>query len=111
MTYFQAPLLVEDALGLKFPMPSEYDFDLLEGIIKHRFQIGPGSKDVKMGNFEIFMARDSSETVTSTTRLIPGTAITMAVLVEVQLLTDGHCPMPRCRSDQSRPAPSGGRLW
>jgi hypothetical protein len=32
--YFQAPLQIEDALGVKFPVPSEYDFRMLQIIIK-----------------------------------------------------------------------------
>jgi len=46
-TFFQAPFIVEDALGFKFPVPSEYDFELLNAIIKHRFLEGSGSSEVK----------------------------------------------------------------
>jgi hypothetical protein len=62
-TYFQVPLIVEDALGFKFPVPSEYDHDLLNTIIKHRFLEGPGSLDVNLGNYELFHARDSSQVI------------------------------------------------
>jgi hypothetical protein len=40
-TYFQAPLQIEDALGVKFPVPSEYDFRMLQIIIKGRYLEGP----------------------------------------------------------------------
>jgi hypothetical protein len=50
-TYFQVSLLVEDALGFKFPVPSEYDYELLDTIIKHRFLKVPGSSDVQVGNY------------------------------------------------------------
>ncbi len=36
-TFFQAALMIEDALGRKFPVPSEYDYGLLDNIIKYRF--------------------------------------------------------------------------
>ncbi|KAF2631904.1 hypothetical protein BU25DRAFT_474950 [Macroventuria anomochaeta] len=48
-THFQAPLVVEDVLGYKFPVPSEYDFDLLDTIIRQRFRSGIASKDIIAG--------------------------------------------------------------
>lgn len=60
-TYFQAPLIVEDALGFKFPVPSEYDFELLDTIIKHRFLEGPGSSEVEAGNYELFNTKNSRQ--------------------------------------------------
>jgi hypothetical protein len=110
-TFFQAPLTVEDALGFKFPVPSEYDYQLLDTIIKHRFSDGPGSPEVKLGNYELFKTKDSKQVLSSSTRLLPGTNITMAILIGKSHHTDNSCPLPLCGSSQSTPAPGGGMLW
>ncbi|KAI9666616.1 MAG: hypothetical protein M1821_004552 [Bathelium mastoideum] len=108
-TFFQAPLAVEDALGCKFPVPSEYDFDLLDAIIKHRFKAGPGSLDIQAGNYEYFNTKNSNNVLSRTSQLLPGTAITMAVIVTRPTLTDETCPMPKCCSIQTAEAAGGGR--
>lgn len=114
-TYFQEPLLIEDALGRKFPVPSEYDFDLLEAVIKHKFQEGPGAKYVGNGNYELCKMDKRSDLITSTSRLLPGMAITMTIIVIAPtLLTSRHtrCPMPHCQHTQSSPCPvADGILW
>ncbi|KAE8446484.1 hypothetical protein EG329_011947 [Mollisiaceae sp. DMI_Dod_QoI] len=108
-TFFQAPLLVEDALGFRFPVPSEYDYALLDTIIRHRFLDGPGSFDVELGNYELFKTNDSKKVLSSKERLLPGTSITMAILVSKPELTDDICPMPLCRSNRSTAVLGGGR--
>jgi hypothetical protein len=110
-TYFQAPLIVEDALGFKFPVPSEYDFELLDRIVKHRFLEGPGSLEVEAGNYELFNTKNTNQIISANVRLLPGTRITMAVLVSRPELLDEKCPMPRCNSMRTTIAPSGGRFW
>ncbi|KAJ6032237.1 hypothetical protein N7540_002969 [Penicillium herquei] len=107
-TFFQAPFVVEDALGLKFPVPSEYDFELLTAIIKHRFQEGPGSGEVQAGDYEIFKTKNRKTALSSGDRLLPGTAITMAVIVKQRNPTGEACPMPQCGSDEVIPMPGGG---
>ncbi|KAH6714436.1 hypothetical protein BKA61DRAFT_481678 [Leptodontidium sp. MPI-SDFR-AT-0119] len=110
-TFFQAPIVVEDALGLKFPLPSEYDFLLLDTIIKHRFLEGLGSLEVKVGNYEFFNTKQSTEVLSPDVRLLPGTSITMAILFQIPEVTEDICPIPRCRSDQTATTPGGGRTW
>jgi hypothetical protein len=110
-TYFQAPLIVEDALGFKFPVPSEYDFELLDTIIKHRFLEGPGSSEVEAGNYELFNTKNSRQVISANARLLPGANITMAILVSRAELVGEECPMLRCRSTRTTAAPGGGRLW
>lgn len=110
-TYFQAPLVVEDALGFKFPVPSEYDHDMIDAIIKHRFSKGPGSLDVTFGNYELFNTKNSRQVISPQVKLLPGTSITMAILVGRVELSDQECPMPRCRSNRTMAAPGGGRIW
>ena len=110
-TFFQAPFMVEDALGFKFPVPSEYDYDLLNTIIKHKFQEGPGSREVKAGNYELFKTKNSRQIISPDIRLKAGTAITMAVIVKGAVLNDEVCPMRRCGSTLTTVAPGGGRIW
>lgn len=110
-TFFQAPLLIEDALGRKFPVPSEYDYGLLESVIKYKFSDGPGSMDVKVGNYELFKTNDNKQVLSSSTSLLPGTKITMAILISKLELSDSICPMPLCRSGRSIAVPGGGRQW
>jgi hypothetical protein len=110
-TFFQAPLLVEDALGFKFPVPSEYDFSLLDMIVRHRFQKGEGSLDVKFGNYELFKTKNSKQVISADVRLLPGTEITMAIIVSRPVSNEERCPMPRCGSSLNSPAPGGGLSW
>ncbi|KUJ10036.1 uncharacterized protein LY89DRAFT_710862 [Mollisia scopiformis] len=112
-TFFQAPLIVEDALGLKFPVPSEYDFGLLNAIIKHRFLDGPGSVEVQTDNYELFSAKNSQVVISENVRLLPGASIIMAILLykpASKVYTDETCPMPRCGSTLTTAAPGGGRI-
>ena len=110
-SFFQAPLSVEDALGYKFPVPSEYDFDLLDVVVQQKFKTGPGSLDVQAGNYEYFKTKNSTDVLSRTSRLLPGTAITMAIIVGHPTLTDETCPMPGCDSIQTTETPGGGRTW
>ena len=110
-SFFQAPLVVEDALGYKFPVPSEYDFDLLDAVIRQKFNTGPGSLDVRAGNYEYFKTRNSKNVLSKSSRLLPGTAITMAIIVVHPTLTDQTCPMPGCGSIRTIESIGGGRTW
>ena len=96
-----------------FPVPSEYGFDLLDVIVRHRFESGPGSLEVKAGDYEMFSTRNSSHVITSATLLLPGTEITMAILIDqpITTMTDEICPKNRCQSNQTSIAPGGGRIW
>ena len=110
-SFFQAPSVIEDALGYKFPVPSEYDFDLMDAVIKQKFKAGPGSLEVEAGNYEYFNAKNSNDVLSRNSRMFPGTAITMAVLVIYPTLTDAVCPMPKCGSKETTEASGGCRIW
>ncbi|KAF3040939.1 hypothetical protein E8E12_007860 [Didymella heteroderae] len=110
-TLFQAPLVVEDALGFKFPVPSEYDFDKLDTIIRQRFKTGFASREVAAGNYELCKANDRSFTLSELSRLLPGTSIIMAIVVVAQGPHDMRCPMPHCKSRQALPWLNGGYTW
>jgi hypothetical protein len=105
---------VEDALGFKFPVPSEYDYELLNTIIKHRFLEGPGSSEVQTDDYELFNAKNSQVIISENVRLLPGTSIIMAILLNKpasKVYTDETCPMPRCGSTLTTATPGGGRNW
>ncbi|KAJ8116256.1 hypothetical protein OPT61_g2286 [Boeremia exigua] len=109
--HFQEPLLVEDALGRKYPIPSEYEYDLLQAVIEHKFREGPGAKHVSVGNYELCKSNRRSDVITSTSRLLPGMAITMAILLtasKAKTKMDTHCPMPRCPSTKATRCTEGG---
>jgi hypothetical protein len=108
---FQAPLAVDDALGYRFPVPSEYDYDLLEAVIKQRCKTGPGSLEVRAGNYEYFRTNNSNAVLSNSTRLLPGTSITMAIVVTHPALMNEACPMLRCDSTQTAKCSGGGRTW
>lgn len=110
-TFFQAPLVVEDALGFKFPVPSEYDFGLLNAIVQHRFLDGPGSLDVKAGNYELVNAKNSNQVLSASMRLLPGTNITMAIIIRRPELMNDSCPIRICGSTNTVARRGGGRLW
>lgn len=107
--------MVEDALGFKFPVPSEYSYELLIHIIHHRFQDGEGARDVEADNFELCKRNNSKDIITEQFRLLPGTEIIMAIIVERPTSTlvssEEVCPMPRCESAITTVAPAGGRTW
>ncbi len=112
-TFFQAPVKVEDALGRKFPVPSEYSFEELELIIKHRFKEGPGRGEVEAGNYELSNTKNSRQILDSTSRpsLLPGGSITMAIIIDQALGSQHICPIPNCRSKLTQPVLGGGRVW
>lgn len=113
-TFFQDPIIVEDALGRKFPLPSEYDYSLLDTIIKHKFQDGPGAVQVSAGHYEIMDAKNRLHILSVDSQLRPGGTVTMAILVSgpwSTILTDECCPMPWCQSIETTKVLGGGRQW
>jgi len=110
-TFFQTPLLCEDALGFKFPIPSEWDYGMVENHIRYRFREGIGSLEVQLGNWELFKTRNNEQVISPQTRLLPGLEITMAIIVPTPILSDGICPIFGCRSHDTTVACTGGRIW
>ena len=113
-THYQDPITVEDALGRKFPFPSELDYSALDAIIKQKFQDGPGAVQVAAGDYEIMDARNRVYALSANSHLRPGGSITMAILVGRRrsiVLDNECCPMPRCRSTNTTAVASGGRQW
>ncbi|KAK3902573.1 hypothetical protein C8A05DRAFT_33716 [Staphylotrichum tortipilum] len=110
--FLQEPVLVEDALGRKFPVPSEYDFSLLDRIIRHKFDTGPGSAEVKHGDYQILDAKKRDSALSPQSRLRPGSLLLMALLVgkPPSALADRACPMPHCTSVRTIQVEGGGRV-
>jgi hypothetical protein len=102
---------VEDALGFKFPVPSEYDFGMMENIIRYRFKEGAGAHEVQTGNYELCKTKKRSEVITATSRLLPGTAMIMAILVMTHTSIGIWCPMPQCGRSPASGSPGGGYIW
>ena len=110
-SFFQAPVMVEDAVGEKFPVPSEYDFSLLQDIILHRFQDGGQvSSIVRRGNYELSYAKNSAYILSESVRLRPGSQVIMAVII-TQIGEIVACPMLSCRSREYQTLQSGGFRW
>ena len=111
MTFFQDPYVVEDTFGFKFPVPAEYGLELLNNIIKWRFQGHDCYVEIQAGNYELFRSKDSTAVISTNTWLPPGTAITMAIIVAGLKIQDQTCPMPNCGSTESIIVLGGGRQW
>jgi hypothetical protein len=114
-SFFQAPFVVEDARGFKFPVPSEFDYDMLDNIVRHRFKEGAGSRDVVLGNYEFCKANMRSATIAAISRLAPGTAITMAVILSpatpaIRLVSCPNAHLSRLRA-ALREALYGRYIW
>ncbi|KAH3960392.1 hypothetical protein HBI73_176210 [Parastagonospora nodorum] len=108
-TYFQAPFQVEDALGFVYPVPSEFTLDEVENILRYKFRKGPGASAVRRGEFELCKTKRRTEAITETTRLLPGMAITMAVIIASDLVAAGTaCPIRPCGSMDITSYPGGG---
>ena len=110
-TYFQRPYIFQDALGFTTPIPAEYDFELIKTIIKHKFKDRPGYRQVLLGNYEIFETQHPSHLISADTHITPGTAITMAILLNHPVMTEQRCPMPQCRSTGTVIEQRGGKRW
>jgi hypothetical protein len=110
-THFQECIRVEDALGLPFAVPSECDYSMLITIIHRRFDSGPGAADVYAGNYELYVTNKRSELVTANTKLVPGIAITMAIIISTGRNFETRCPITQCGSLKVAAGPGGVLLW
>ncbi|CZR68054.1 uncharacterized protein PAC_17953 [Phialocephala subalpina] len=111
-TWYQVPVKVEDALGRIFPVPSEYSFSELEGIIRMKFANSPCHGEVIAGNYELSNSKNSKHVLTGddSIPLLPGMSILMAIIVD-RPLSPTTCPMPQCGSTNTAAVQWGGRKW
>ncbi|KAF2250016.1 hypothetical protein BU26DRAFT_563901 [Trematosphaeria pertusa] len=106
-TFFQDPVVVEDAFGVKFPVPSEYDGTLLHAIIRHRFSRGCEIQNVTDGGYSVFYTDDPSRSLSAIDHLFPGCRITVAAFVGYNVaLGTPDCPI--CGSSNRAALPADG---
>jgi hypothetical protein len=112
-THFQEPLAVEDAHGRVFPVPSEYDFDLLNTIVSHRFSSGPRVREVNPRPYRLLPANNTKVALTQTDQLLPGMRVKVAVIVGViNMLYDmNYCIRKGCHSTRLTRPRGGGVTW
>lgn len=90
---------------------------MLEAVIIAKFKKGPGWEKVHSGEFELFSSFDSSHVIDATsvqsTGLIPGTRITMAIIVgQYSSKTEtSKCARAGCKSTRFRTMEHGGKIW
>lgn len=68
--------------------------------------------EVAAGDYEIFNAKDTNDTLDadSDSILLPAMSIHMAVYREKDEKTEA-CPTFRCKSTEATAAPGGGKVW
>jgi hypothetical protein len=111
-TYFQTCIKVKDALGIAFTVPAECDYHMLVTIIQRRFETGAGAIDVYARNYELCITNKRSELITDGTKLAPGIAITMAIIITSATATSHmSCPIPGCGSQKVTTCPGGAYIW
>lgn len=110
-TYFQKPFVLEDALGYELPVPAEYRIDIVHAIIRERFKDRPGSLAVKAGNYELYKAEDSNQTIEDGTALPPGSRIIMGIIIVSTQSTAETCPRLGCGSNKIMLTPNGSKRW
>lgn len=113
LTWAQSPVKFEDALGRVIPIPSEYNWDMVEAVIMAQFSTGPGHEKVFAGEYELYdsvggttVSRDEY----TGSPFLPGMTITMAIVIG-QYAELERCPRPDCRSIKFVTAPMGARAW
>ncbi|KAF2734844.1 hypothetical protein EJ04DRAFT_227440 [Polyplosphaeria fusca] len=109
-TFFQAPYVFKDALGRVYPIPSEFDFDLIRTIIKGRFWQKPGYRQVLLADYELLTTRDTRQVISANTYLWPDATISMAIVLNTPSTGTDCCPISGCRSTRCENRQEGGKL-
>ncbi|KAL5374992.1 hypothetical protein PMIN02_012127 [Paraphaeosphaeria minitans] len=109
-TFFQSYYVFEDALGRVYPIPSEYDMDLIRTIVKSKFRRMPGYRQILLGNYELFNSRNTRHLISEDTYIQPGATISMAIVLNTPSTGTGRCPVPDCRSTHCEDRQEGGKI-
>ncbi|PMD53239.1 uncharacterized protein K444DRAFT_541923 [Hyaloscypha bicolor E] len=110
-TWLQSRMRVEDPFGIPFPVPTEYDYAMLEAVIRARFREGKGKDLVAHDQWELFDTSNPSISINSNKwQFFPGMKITMAMILP-RFNSEMRCPRPGCHSTTYLEAPGGGMLW
>ena len=109
-TWVQEPVLFEDVCGRRFPIPSEYEPQMVTAIIGSKLTSGPGSLTVKSGQYELHNISNSLQITTQNwSGFRPGAFVKMGVL-RSQLKT-GACANLECDSRNFKDEKNGQQTW
>ena len=110
-TWAQAPVRFEDALGRHHIVPSEYTWDMFEGVILGVFKTSPGRSFVERGAYDLYNVRNPNMLIEKAqwAGFLPGERIMMAMVVSRPTCQSGRRPNESCRSRHSSVAELGGR--
>lgn len=108
---FQAPIILNDAMGRRIPIPSEYNIGLVQVVLCFYFQTGPGRDCVEGRYYDLFYSHDKNRklSVDGNAPLIPGSSITMAIWVSQRM--SSCCPKKSCPGGQIAKTADGGCTW
>ena len=108
-SWLQAPLRLEDSLGRIIPVPAEYDWNMLNAVVRSKFATGPGRHKVAAGDYALFPTYNASQTLDPRRPLEPGSSVSMAIVIgKYGNLHESGCPRPGCGSQDLAPNSSGG---
>ncbi|KAF4613369.1 hypothetical protein G7Y89_g15518 [Cudoniella acicularis] len=109
-TWFQRPMYLEDAFGRPITIGPEFNFAMVEAVIRARFQEGRGKRLVEKGQWQLLDARNTRKDIDkSSWEYIPGMNITMVIIIP-QINGKICCPRPDCLSTAYLKAPGGGNI-
>ncbi|KAF4626011.1 hypothetical protein G7Y89_g12151 [Cudoniella acicularis] len=109
-TWLQDPMKFEDAYGRVVPIPVEFDYSMMEGIIRGKFQSGRGKVLVERNQWKLFNPANPQNLLSAENwEPLPGMKITMAMIIP-QKNEDMVCPRLNCPSKSYRDALGGGKI-
>lgn len=110
-TWFQEPVKLEDAYGRIWPIPVEYDYSMMEGALRGKFQNGRGKSLVERNRWQLFDSTNTQHIISPVNwEPIPGMKITMAMIIP-QNDNIVVCPRLNCISTSFHMAMGGGQVW
>jgi len=102
---------LEDAYGRIWPVPAEYDYSMVEGLLRGKFLHGRGRQFVEENQWQLFDPSDSQKVFSRESwEPIPGMKITMALILQSTYYRM-CCPRLDCHSEMYMNATGGGKHW
>ncbi|KAH6713055.1 hypothetical protein BKA61DRAFT_68580 [Leptodontidium sp. MPI-SDFR-AT-0119] len=106
-TYFQEPTRLEVAYGRIWPV--EYDFAMMEGVLRGKFRKGPGKRLVERDMWQLFETSNAQSVLSASNWWpLPGLEITMAMMVPGRD-NSLSCPRLNCSSNSFNDTLGGGK--
>jgi hypothetical protein len=110
-TWFQEPMRFEDPYGRILPIPVEYSYMMIEGLVRGKFRSGRGKSLVERDQWQLFDSTNTKHIFSPENwEPIPGMRITMAMIIP-QRSDDMLCPRLNCPSSSYTDASGGGKSW